>query len=52
MPFLVNCQGQEVMYRQKDLTCITWNINVKYQTSITQCLKVSSKVKVSDRFTE
>ena len=25
---------------------------MKYQTSITQCLKVSSKVKVSDRFTE
>ena len=40
------------MYRQKDLTCITRNIHVKYQTSSTQCIKVSNKVKASDRFTE
>ena len=31
---------------------ITRNIHVKYQSSSTQYLKVSSKVKVSDRFTE
>ena len=40
------------MYQQKDLTSITRNIHVKYQSSSTQCLKVSSKVKVSNRITD
>ena len=42
----------EVMTMQCHLTCITRNIHVKYQSSSTKYLKVSSKVKVSDRFTE
>ena len=43
---------QKVMYQQKDLTCVTRNIHVKYQSSSTHCLKDISKVKVSDRLTE
>ena len=48
MPFFLI--GQKVMYQQKDLTCVTRNIHMKYQSSSTYCLKV--KVKVSDRMTE
>ena len=40
------------MYQQKDLTCVSRNIHVKCENSITHFLKVISKVKVSDRMTE
>ena len=40
------------MYQQKDLTCITRNILLKYQNSSTYCLNVLWQPKVSDRFTE
>ena len=49
---LVKNQGPKVMYQQTDLTCITRNIHVKYQSFCTRCLKVISKVKVSERMTE
>ena len=49
MPFLI---GQKVMYQQKNVTCITRNIHVKYQKSSTHSLNVISKVKVLDRMTE
>ena len=44
--------GQKVTYQQKDLTCVTRNIHVKYQSTSTHCLNVISKVNVSDRMTE
>ena len=49
---IVKCQSQNVRHKQKDLTCITRNIHVKYQSSSTHCLNVISKVKVSVRMTE
>ena len=39
MPFVSNDWSMD-LYRQKDLTYITRNIHVKYQSSSTQCLKV------------
>ena len=44
--------GQKVMYKQKDLTFVTRNIHVKYQSSTSHYSKVISKVKVSDGMTE
>ena len=40
------CQGQKVKYQQKDHTCITSNIHVKYQCSRTNYSIFIYKVQV------
>ena len=40
----VKCQGQKIKYLQKDL--ITWDIQVKYQSSCNHYSKIFSNIKV------
>ena len=40
---LVKCEGQKVKYQQRDLTCNTRNIVVKYPISRTQMLLIRLK---------